>query len=180
MHSSPEVRETIAKFPGPVTLVASRAKWWFMTLLALLLTAGGLFMTVAGLRLHDPNIRILIGIGAGIVGTIFFGAGTVMGVTIILNPAASFLRLDKSGFEFSNMTRRGTFTWDQVSDFNIYSGRGSRVVMFRAASLHQSLLKKINTGLTGGRNGFLPDTYGLSADDLIQLMTMWQEMALKP
>jgi hypothetical protein len=100
-----------------------------------------------------------------------------MGVTIIINPAASSLRLGKAGFEFSNVLRRGSFTWDQVSDFSTASTRGYPVVIFRKP--HISMLEKINTSLIGGRNGFLPDTYGFSAGDLLQLMTMWQELALK-
>jgi hypothetical protein len=38
-------------------------------------------------------------------------------------------------------------------------------------------IAKFNVGIVG-RNAALPDTYGLSADNLAQLMVQWRERAL--
>jgi hypothetical protein len=150
-------------FPGPITLVPSRRKRW-----NLIIGAG--FFTILG---------ILISFRGGVVGmltTAFFGVCTVTGVITLL-PGASSLRLDENGFDVTRFFRMQTFRWSEVSDFGVWTFKGNGFVVFKAAKSRLNILEKINAALAGGRNGYLPDTYGLAAEDLVQLMTIWRNLA---
>jgi hypothetical protein len=173
MVQSVEIRDGengVPKFPGPLTLIPSLKKRW-----SLLIGAGSL--TIAGILL---SFGVGISFGgriAGVLTTVFFGVCTVMGVIALL-PGSSSLRLDENGFEITYFFRKQQFRWNAVSDFGVLTFKGNRIVVFKAARSRLGLLEKINAALTGGRNGYLPNTYRTAADDLVQLMNTWRNSAL--
>jgi hypothetical protein len=161
--SMEDVRNAIAKFPSPLTLFPSWRKWGSITLFSGFATAGGIAM-------------ILNAVPLGVLVTAIFGVVTMIGMMILL-PGASSLRLDVTGFQTTNLFRRQSYSWRDVSDFAVLSIHGNCFVMFRDAKPRVAISKR-NAAITGGRNGGLPDTYGMAADDLVQLMTTWRNSAL--
>ena len=117
------------------------------------------------------------GVPFGILGTAVSGAGTLLCVIRQL-PGASSLRLDEHGFEATSHFRKRTYRWSEATDFSTWTFLSSSMVVFKAAKLHLGILGKMNAALAGGRNGFLPDTYGMAADDLVRLMTAWRNSAM--
>src|SRR5579871_1178058 len=176
MDISPVVRQALDAFPGPITFVEPSGKWWLITPAALLVTAGLLFLVVHDFCLPHIGLRIVIKSVRAIAGAVFFGFVAIYGATIILSPPS--LRLDQSGFTFTTLFRSRVFTWDQVSDFGTSSTRNYALVVFTAAKPYRSMLEKFD-GQMGGRNSCLPDAYGFAVRDLLQLMTTWQELALR-
>ena len=156
----------IAKFPGPVIFVPSRTKWWLLTMTSGLFTVSGIFL-------------ILNGEAAGIPVAALFGFCTAIGMIWLL-PGASLLRLDASGFGVTRFFRAEVFHWNEVSDFGVWAFWFNAMVVFKVAKPRLSLLERSNAALADGRNGYLPDTYGLKAEDLLQIMTVWQHLATDP
>jgi hypothetical protein len=166
MVKSTEIKESenvFSKFPGPITLVPSRRKWWNLT------SSAG-FFTILGLSFSFRGDTVAI------LATTLFGICTVMGVITLL-PGASFLRLDENGFDITRFFRKQIFRWSEVSDFGVWTFRGKGLVVFKAEKSRLNISEKINAALAGGRNGYLPDTYGSTAEDLVQLMTAWRNSA---
>jgi hypothetical protein len=92
-------------------------------------------------------------------------------------PGAAALTLDATGFEVTSFYRRSRARWQDATGF-IAAGippARLRFVLFNDAG-HTGTLSRINAAFAG-RNGALPDTYGLRADDLAQLMAQWRERA---
>jgi hypothetical protein len=165
-----EVEDIVKRFPGPITLVPSRVKWWIVTILGAGMTSGSIFAGLYALSQFRVGVEGAgIGLGIGILGTAFFGLGVVVGMINLL-PAGSSLRLDENGFEVIGPLRKQIFRWGEVSDFDVFNGRATSVVVFNAAKPRLTILEKFGAALTGGRNGTLPDTYGSASRDLAQLM----------
>jgi hypothetical protein len=51
------------------------------------------------------------------------------------------------------------------------------MVVYDDVTQSSKAIAQLNVGIVG-RNAGLPDTYGLSADDLAQLMAQWRDRAL--
>jgi hypothetical protein len=163
------VNDSIQNFPGPLILF-SRVKWWKGVLI------GGVLIILSILARYLPENGI--GLTLAIFGMAFAGvAGIVSGVILFLRPGAS-LHLDQTGFEIISPFSNRFFRWSEASDFGVYSHDRSSFVAFNATKPRLTNSDKINAALTGGKNGLLPDTYGMAADDLAHLMTMWRNMAL--
>jgi hypothetical protein len=91
---------------------------------------------------------------------------------IMLGPGAGSLRLDAEGFQVVHFFRTRSYRWSDVSEFGVRSfGQHGEVVAFNAANRRLNIWEKINAALIGGRNAYLPDTYGMTAEDLVRLMT---------
>ena len=124
---------------------------------------------------------------AAILATAFFGLCALIAGAQLL-PGASSLRLDEDGFEFTRFFRTSEFLWSDVDDFHswgsisgwrtLFFGFYSRptIVVFKVKKPRLSISEKINSALAGG-NGYLPDTYGMAAEDLSQLMNAWRSLA---
>ena len=149
--------------PAAVTLVPSRTKW--------------LVMVIGGAGLAGA---ILLGAGGDTAAMLiadFFALGAGFGA-IMLRPGAASLRLDGNGFEITHIFRTQSFRWNEVSDFGVISlAYGGQAVAFRTGKPRLNRWKKFNAVLTGGRDERLPDTYGMAAEDLVQLMNSWRHSA---
>jgi len=107
------------------------------------------------------------------------GVGTIISLMMLM-PSGSSLRLDGSGFETTKFFFvRQRYRWCEVSDFVVWGAMiGQDMVVFKAEKPHLHASERINAALAGGRNGYLPDTYGKAAVDLAQLMTSWRDLAI--
>jgi len=155
--------DILARFPGPVTLHPSLKRWGLML-------AGCAVFAIAGQAI------IRDGALTGWFVLIFFGLGMLLAAVPML-PVAGALTLDPTGFEAINFYRRSRTRWQDATGFiaaRIPPAR-LRVVLFNDAA-QAGTLSRINAAFAG-RNGALPDTYGLQADDLARLMAQWSERA---
>lgn len=156
----------VPRFPGPHTLFSSRKKWLRPALGTAFFAAVGIAMILKG------------ALFVGIFVTASSGIGTMTGAMMLL-PGASSLRLDESGFEVTKFFfLRQRYCWCDLSDFVAWEMIRKYIVVFKAAKPRLGVYEKINAALAGGRNGYLPDTYGMAANDLVRLMTSWRNSAI--
>jgi hypothetical protein len=156
----------IVRYPGPRTLYPGLAKW-------LKLTLGATFATAVGLAMNANAAPF------GIFVTAFFGICTIVGVTMLL-PGSSVLRLDGNGFEITKFFfLKKTYRWRDVSDFVVLRISRNDAVVFKADKPRLGIYERISAAMAGGRNGYLPDTYGMAAGELVRLMTRWRNAAAR-
>lgn len=168
-----KVNDILARFPGPVTLRVSLRKM-------LALFFGSLGFVLVGVLLivfvkDDPEARI-----AGMASIVFFGACALIGAVMLL-PGAGSLTLQAQGFEICSLFRRNRVAWPQASRFAVVTlplpdGGSNRMVGY-----DDDKLKGFGADFSRdklGRNAALPDSYGLSLDELARLLTEWRERAL--
>jgi len=103
----------------------------------------------------------------------------VIVAAVAMLPGAGALTLDAEGFEARNLFRRHRSRWQDTSGFQAarIPPAQQKLVVYDDVTQSAKTLAQINVGIVG-RNAALPDTYGLSADDLAQLMAQWRERAL--
>jgi hypothetical protein len=161
--SDSEADLILARFPGPVTLYPSRKKWLLLLLGGCLFTFGGFWMVSDA----EPWGWFVL---------LFFAAGTIVSVVMLL-PGASGVTLDVDGFLVTSLYRRHRSRWRDVTGFVPVSIPYSRqkLVAFDDATITGGIAK-MSVDISG-HNAALPDTYGLSVDDLAQLMTHWRDRA---
>ena len=172
---SPEGEDLLGKFPAPVTLNGSRAKWWLVTVLGVGMTAASIFvgvLAVLGVRAGQTGASIGLAISA--LGACFFGLCTANAVRLLRHHS---LHLDADGFEFFGLFRR-RYQWSEVSDFGIFRYRGNASVVFKTTKPDQNIWSRINAYCAGGRDGQLSGTYGLRPEELVELMRAWQSAAM--
>jgi hypothetical protein len=165
MPSPTRADAILSRFPGAVTLYPSRKKWLLVLVGSALFAVGGFWM-------------IKTGDGRGWLVLIFFGLAAVVAAAAML-PGAGGLALDRDGFEATNLFRRHRTLWQDSTGFQAARIPPARQMWVVYDDVTQSTrsIAKFNVGIVG-RNAALPDTYGLSADDLAQLMTQWRKRAL--
>jgi len=134
-----------------------------MGLVSLLLTVGGVFMAE-----EEPLKGWLI--------TSFFGLCLLV-FSIQLIPGSTQLTLSKEGFKATSLFR-GQFTkWSDIEGFKVgYVGK-TRFVKFDYTSKHKK--HKFGKGLAkflSGNHGALPSNYGMSLEDLSDLMNTWKSV----
>jgi hypothetical protein len=169
-----EIEGIVTRFPGPITLLASRLKWWVMIVSSGGMTALGIFLA-GSVYLHPSRVigDVRVGVGMLILCAAFFGLCTLVSVIALRR---SSLRLDDDGFEVTGLFRK-RYSWCEVGDFGVFSYRGAASVVFKTTTSRRSISARLNALLAGGRGEGLPDTYGLGARQLAQLMTTWQSAA---
>jgi hypothetical protein len=90
-------------------------------------------------------------------------------------PNASYLKLHKEGFTQVTMFRSSTFRWEDIREFSIGSiGLNKMVMLDFVPSWHESSKLKAVARSMSGHDGALPDTYGLSAEELVALLQEWK------
>jgi hypothetical protein len=174
--SGPEIDKLVARFPGPITLSSSRLKWWLLVVPGAGMTAAAFLAGIVcllGVRAGQDGAGIGVGISA--LGLVFFGMCTVLSVRMV---RGGVLRLDPDGFAFSGFLRR-QYRWSEVDDFSILRSKGN-LVLFRTTQPNRNLWTRLNSVFAGGCDAWLPDTYGLRARELAQLMETWQSLAMVP
>jgi hypothetical protein len=104
----------------------------------------------------------------------FFGLGVLVGL-VSLVPGASYLELRRDGFEFRTLHRKWFQRWSDVEAFFPQRIATQDMVCWNFAPGYagQPRGRKVSAGLTGVEAG-LPDTYGMSAHALAELMNQWR------
>lgn len=156
--------QILARFPGPVTLYPSRKKWLLLLLAGLAFTLAGIWMVATA----APEGWFVL---------IFFGSGAIVSIVMLL-PGASSLVLERDGFAITSLFRSHYARWQDVSVFAPMAipFAPQKMVSFDDASASTKFVAKLSTGIAG-HNSALPDTYGMSADELARLMTQWRDHA---
>ena len=132
-----------------------------------LLVGVGLAFTVIGVWM------IWDGEGEGWFVALFFGACLAVGLLNFV-PGSAYLRLTKDGFRARSLWRRFEYRWSDVEDFRVFNVSGNALVVFNVTSpTKRSLVESLSKNLSGGHAG-LPDTYGLKAQALADLMNQWK------
>ncbi len=166
---SDPVSAILLRFPGPVTLHASRRKWAVILLGA----AVALAMPIYFLRSEHmtgwyEKLMVLTAIA-------FLALGGLVAIVAML-PGAAYIKIDREGFEVANLFRRTRIAWRDAANFQASPGLG--LVVFDYALQKDGMFRRMTTSMAG-RNGGLPDTYGFAPADLADLMTQWRARALK-
>lgn len=150
------------RFPGPITLQRSRWKWIWLLLGCTGFVLIGAFIVSKGDWRGWPALA-------------FFGLGIPVAV-INLMPGASGLTLDKDGFTASSMFRGHRTAWRDASGFTVFKIGPHSMIAYDDANAKGKAIAGANVALSG-RNSGMPDTYGLSPAELVDLMTSWRERA---
>jgi hypothetical protein len=139
----------------------SRVKVLGLLLLTALFTATGTWMITR----REP---------AGWVLVAFFGLGVII-FAVLLLPNNAYLRLEPEGFTVCSMFRAHTSRWADIDCFCVGVIGHNRMVVFNYSAAyrkHQSS-RKVARALAGFE-GALPDTYGMSAGELADLMNQYR------
>ena len=109
---------------------------------------------------------------------VFFGLVALIAAVAML-PGAGGLILDREGFDVTSLLRRYRIRWQDTADFAAVSipPAHQKMVGYNDLKRSSSRLAKMNVAIVG-RDAAIPDTYGLSADALAQLMAQWRVRAL--
>lgn len=154
MTDEPTPAAILARFPGPVILRPSRTRWQ-------LVLAGCLGFMVLGGLVPDKDLGLWLAIG-------FFGLCAI-GAALVLLPASSFVVLDAKGFETTFLYHRRRTCWPDVSGFGKIGVLWRGIVVYEDAARRRAAFA-FNCGL--------PDTYGMRAEDLIELRSRWRNRAV--
>ena len=149
--------------PEPLVLHPSRWRWGLMALLC--------------------AVFVMIGIGAvqrhwgGWLVIAFFGGGLFI-VLLNLLPGASHLAIDAHGFRMRSLFRGYRFAWSDIAAFGVTSIGMNSYVGFNYANGYPAhrRLRRLNAGLSG-YEAAIPDTYGLGAATLAELLQRWHRHA---
>lgn len=150
---------------SPTVLRPSRARTVGLLALSLGFVAIGVMMT----RSSD-TIRGIPAVYPGWLAVIFFGLG-VPTFLVMLLPGASYLRLEADGYTVCTFFRPNFVPWSAVRGFGV-----TRVTTRKFVGINlepdagiATALGRVNTRLVGYQN-ILPNTYGMSAEKLAELM----------
>ncbi len=108
-------------------------------------------------------------------GTIlFFGLGVVVFIVELL-PNSAYLKLTNEGFEVRSLYRSNFTKWVEVDRFGIFYIRFYAMVVLNFTEEHKkhTIGKKIARSLSPYQ-GALPQTYGMKAIKLAELMNEWK------
>lgn len=145
--------DLLSKYPGPVTLHASRIKWLALSLCAILI---GVFGAIG---LFSHKVPVILSALTLII--ICIPAGLVVGYRVLSGRIC--ITLDQSGFWID---KRVQYKWADVRNFR--SSLSSKIFFEWNKNSETSVWRK----------AILPDTYGLTASNLIDLLEKWKERAL--
>jgi hypothetical protein len=152
---------------SPCVLYPSRTKSLTFLVVSVLFVVGGIWLR------EDGPVAAWLTI-------VFFGLGAaVFGANLL--PGSSYLKLTSEGFEQRVLFRTHSEAWKNIQRFEAYRNptSSSRLVgLFYepdyASTARGVAGRKISRSMVGV-DGALPDTYGMSADELAELMNNWLE-----
>jgi hypothetical protein len=113
-----------------------------------------------------------------VAGSLFFGACALVALVALI-PGASHLQLDGDGMTIRSLFREWRLRWADVDHFFATSVSGRAMVCWNYAADAAATPRgaRLSLTLTGVEAG-LPDTYGLSALDLADLLNRWRARAI--
>jgi hypothetical protein len=124
-----------------------------------------LLFTYVGVRMSNekPVVGPLTALFSGVCSLVFL---------ISLHPRARSLTLREDGFEYTNLFRKHFVKWTDVSGFGIVSVAMNTFVSWNYSSSFTggATARKAAKSLAG-YEASLPDTYGMSAAELLEILT---------
>ncbi len=145
-----------------LTLRPSRLRYLLFITFFAGFVAGGALMVRAG----NPK---------GWAAILLFGVLMVVCCMLLL-PGSTYLKLDPTGFTICSLFRVHSIRWYEVDSFEAANGPKINfvVINFSTFGQGQQFARKLAVAL-GRHDVLLPDTYGLSAEDLAAVMNDWRE-----
>lgn len=145
----------------PIIIRKSRAKAFLMVVVSAIFSVG-LFMAWRG----SPNNSTLWLI---LPGFFMFSLGVPLFAWQVFRPER--LLLSPSGLEWHNVRKTLTYRWDQLSEFSVYSIRGTKLIGFSVIGsvTPPKVLARINTALTG-MSGALPGLWEIKAEKVAEIL----------
>ena len=142
----------------PLTLHPSPGKMLWLLLACGAFVAGGIFIARRG----DP----LLGYGCAA----FFGLGIPVAIMQMI-PGKSYLRLETAGFTIGAWRRSQFYPWNIVKNFEVTRIGLNQMIAWDFTEGHRTSanLKALSKSLAG-YEAALPDTYGLKAKALCDLL----------
>lgn len=168
-----DVDAIMGRFPGPVTLHVGRLKFLGLLAASLGFVATLLYMLEDGALSPSATLKAWLGIAV-------FGMCALVAAVMLL-PGAGSLTLGVDGFERVTLFMTFRKPWRQVGNFTVvqYPVRRGRTIRFVGYD-DVALAPDNRNYQMSGRNASLPDTYGLSHEDLASLMSQWRARASAP
>ncbi|WP_445431720.1 STM3941 family protein [Chryseobacterium indoltheticum] len=114
-----------------------------------------------GITLLEKNLLIAV------LNIVFFGICLIIFI-INMIPNSSYLTIDEKGIEMKNLFRTTFIPWQAVSGFKTKFIFVNKMVTF---TIDEKLLK--NSKMKG-KTGAFPDTYGMSAKNLANLLNEYK------
>ena len=141
----------------PITLKPSKLKILISFLFAIGLTAAGIW-----LRPIQPVL--------GTVTTAFFGL-CIIAFGIQFLPGCAYLEVTKEGFTVVNMFQKKLTNWADVASFGVKKFPGNNLVVWRySKDFGDAESERKLSDKFAGAQASLPDTYGMSAEDLAEML----------
>lgn len=148
----------------PITLKPGKLRSIGMIFMFACFTAGSIWIS---------DVKPLIGyLCAGL-----FGSGLLIFI-INLFPNSSYLELNQDGFTMCNLYRKSTTRWVDVEKFFVIEMSHNHMVAwnYTKAYKNQKTGRKISKAMANAEAA-LPDTYGMKANELAELMNLLLERA---
>jgi hypothetical protein len=139
-----------------------RRRGWKLVAFSAAIAAAGMWFQSVG----SPRGLLLLTLGVGGV--------TVFGLPLL--PGSAHLKLDPQGFKLRVLYRSHLFRWPDIDRFEVKQVGRTKLVVFKYAPAYRGrrLRRMLSSGLSGW-DGALPETYGMSAEDLEVKMSSWKE-----
>ena len=104
----------------------------------------------------------------------FFGLGVVVAL-IAMIPGSSFLRLGSKGISVRSLYRTWHVAWADVAEFYVAPVAGRKMVcwQYSAGFTGHTRGRAFSRAISGVEAG-LPDTYGISSEELAWLLNEWR------
>jgi hypothetical protein len=171
LHSSTPPDILLQRFPGPVELRVGRPKFLFLLIGAAIF--GGVILWMLRHEQFGWFATIVLWLG------VIMGAAAIPLMIVLMLQGAS-LRLDSEGLQVKHGWRTHRTRWAETSVFEVSTlaiPGTPTMVIYDDASSRSGTFGAINASLIG-RSGALPDSYGLSHQELAWLLNHWRERAL--
>ncbi|MCD0453868.1 PH domain-containing protein [Chryseobacterium sp. LC2016-27] len=139
---------------SPLILKPSKIK----SIILILISIG--FISL-GIKLLEKNMLIAV------LNIFFFGICLIIFI-INMIPNSPYLKIDEKGIEMKNLFRITFIPWQAVSGFKTKFIFVNKLVIF---NIDEKLLE--NSKMKG-KTGAFPDTYGMSAKDLANLLNEYK------
>lgn len=149
-----------------MTLRPSRTRWLALLVVAVTLSSAAVW----AMEDFFPAMRWVVGI--------FFGVAAIIALLNVIG-IASRLDLGRDSFTCVTLSRSFTRTWKDCSTFDPVRIGVNKFVGFSSAEddAAKPKLAAANKHMIG-HSGMLPDTYGLSAEELASLMNRFRARAM--
>ena len=138
----------------PLILKPSKIK----SIILILISIGFIYL---GIKLLEKNMLIAV------LNIFFFGICLIIFV-INMIPNSSYLKIDETGIEMKNLFKTTFIPWQAVSSFKTKFIFVNKLVTF---TIDEKLLE--NSKMKG-KSGAFPDTYGMSAKNLANLLNEYK------